>query len=138
LIPEDLPKEGEELGFCLGDASHGYGNQLKSGRSTFYSLRTPGGRPKLTIEINSTGEPWRVTSIHGKGNRLPGWGGQIGEGKVKWMEVQKVGKVLELLSIDPAGEGAGGWLGEAHKAMGKLGITALTQNPCPLCAAVLL
>jgi hypothetical protein len=137
MSPEDLPKAGEELGFCLGDPASGYGHALKEGRSAFYAIRTPGGRVKLVIEINSTGEPWRVTSIHGKGNRLPGWGGQVNEGKVKWMEVQKVGKVLELLSIDPAGDGAGGWLGEAHKAMGKIGITELTQNPCPLCLALL-
>lgn len=134
LTPEELPKMGDELGFCLGDAEHGYGQKLKKGESAFYAIKTPSGRPKIVIEIalaKINSEPFEVKQIYGKGNRIPGWDlGKIGQGKVKWMEVQKVGKVLELLGFDPTNEEASEYLGSAHRAMHAMDPNmALTQNP---------
>jgi hypothetical protein len=136
LIPEDLEPVGEELSQCIRDPSYGFGTKIKRGTHALYLIRTKAGRPKITIEVklDRDGNPVEVEQIHGKGNRMPGWRtGFHGEGKVKWMEVQKVGKVLELLGLSPTSEEAGEYLGAAHRAMQELGIEALTQNPCPYC-----
>jgi hypothetical protein len=135
MIPEDLPETGEELGQCIADPSHQYGSRLKAGDIELYSLRTPGGRPKFTIEIGlGSGKmtpgrnvPAHVGQILGKGNRHPGTGGK----KVKWMEVQKLGKALEVLGFDPETD-APSYLGRAHAEMEKLDdpqARKLTQNP---------
>lgn len=139
LIPEDLVPVGEELSQCIRDPSYGYGAKIKNGTHALYVIRTKADRSKITIEVklDRDGTPIEVEQIHGKGNRLPGWAtGGAGEGKVKWMEVQKVGKVLELLGLSPTSEEAGEYLGAAHRAMQELGIEALTQNPCPYCEAL--
>jgi hypothetical protein len=94
LTTEELPTEGQRLGHCIGDLEHGYPQSVAEGSHRVYSLRTPSGRSKLTIAVGPTGH---VKDLRGKGNRIAGWGGKVGEGKVKWMEVQKVGKLLEIL-----------------------------------------
>ena len=127
MIPEDLKECGEELGQCIKDAEHGYGDKLKNRDIDLYSLRTASGRPKLTIEIrlDRSGNPKAIGDILGKGNRSAGWGSK----KVKWMEIQKVGKILELLGFDPAKERS---LSKAHSEMRGHELEEarkLTQNP---------
>ena len=128
MIPEDLRECGEELGQCIKDPEYNYSAKLNKGEIALYSIRTAEGRPKITIEIglDDDGNPVRVGDILGKGNRVVGWGGTPGEGKVKWMETQKVGKVLELLGFDPEIRSLKG----AQEAMRKLDPEMkLTQNP---------
>jgi hypothetical protein len=96
LTTLDLPEEGSKLGHCIGDLEHGHPQKVAAGTHRVFSLRTSSGRPKLTIEIGPMGH---VKDLRGKGNRLAGWSGSVGEGRVKWMEVQKVGKLLEILNV---------------------------------------
>jgi len=139
LTTEDLPDETLALGHCVGNLEHGYPQAVQSGEVVIYSLRTTSGRSKLTaaFELDDEGDAYKIRDLKGKANRLAGWaGGSEGKdrGKVKWMEVQKVGKLLELLGLStdqPA-------LDAAHKAMEELGGEAAkwTQNPawhCPFC-----
>jgi hypothetical protein len=147
LTTEDLPGESEALGHCVGQLEHGYPQAVRDKELKIFSLRTPGGRSKLTAAffIDEDGAVTGVREISGTGNRRPGWAaGKTGEGKVKWMEVQKVGKLLELLGIDPGDpDSAGGSLLSAHMAMTKLEdpkARKLTQNPddvhCGFCCSV--
>jgi hypothetical protein len=143
LTTEDLPGESEALGHCVGQLEHGYPQAVDRKDMKVFSLRTPGGRSKLTaaFHIDEDGEVEKVAEISGKGNRRPGWpAGKTGEGKVKWMEVQKVGKLLELLGFSEEGMRGLGELASAHRAMDELYKETgqpipLTQNPghCPFC-----
>lgn len=131
LRPEDLPNESKELGHCVGDEDHKFGIKIKLGLVKLYSLRTKGGRSKFTVEVllKHDETPLKIIQALGKGNRWPGWDlNKIGKGKVKWMEAQKVGKLVELLGIDPEEVDH---LEPAYKSMKELKGEAskLTHNP---------
>ena len=129
LTTEELPDEGQQLGHCIGDLEHGYPQSIAEGSHRVYSLRTPSGRSKLTIAIGPMGH---VKDMRGKGNRLAGWGGSVGEGKVKWMEVQKVGKLLEILHATwPSDIDMQRTLEAVKEAVGG---PVFTQNPNEHCA----
>jgi hypothetical protein len=137
LTTEDLPEESETLGHCVGQFEHGYPQAVQREEMKIFSLRTPGGRSKLTAAFNldSEGDVESVDEISGKGNRRPGWAaGKTGDGKVKWMEVQKVGKLLELMGFSEDGMRDLPALRTAHDAMHALyeetgKVVPLTQNP---------
>ena len=60
--------EGDTMGHCVG----GYGEHVKEKHCEVYSLRTPDGRPCVTIEMqqNENGE-LRIVQIKGKSNKVP-------------------------------------------------------------------
>jgi hypothetical protein len=129
LTTEELPEEGRALGHCIGDLEHGHPQGVADGTYKVYSLRTASGRSKLTVEIGPLGH---VRDVRGKGNRLVGWSGSVGEGKVKWMEVQKFGKLLDILNARwPLDEDFRKTL-EAVKEV--VGGPVFTQNPGVHCA----
>jgi hypothetical protein len=137
MIPEDLVPTGEQLSQCLRDPEYGYGYKIKNNTHALYSIKTKAGRPRITIEVelDSDGNPISVEQIYGKGNRFVGWGkGTPGEGKVKYMEVQQVGKVLELLGFDDFNDAdIRKYLGMAHDTMREMDPEMpFTRNPPPL------
>lgn len=134
LTTEELPEESVNLGHCVGQLAHGYPQMVRDGEVRVFSLRIPSGRSKLTIAINSLN---MVKDLRGKGNRIAGWGGKLGEGRVKWMEIQKVGKLLEILNVP--------WPPEMRSTLeavkNVVGGPVFTQNPsgqhCQFCAGSL-
>lgn len=104
LHSTELPEEGKKMRMCVGREDMGYISAVKRGRTKILSLRTQSGRPKFTIELglDNSGEPSEIVQIKGKANRLPGWNlGNVGTGKVKADEVQKLITVVEKLGFDP-------------------------------------
>ncbi len=103
LHPSELAAESRALGMCVGDPKYGYGDAIADGETKILSLRTAGGRPKLTFEVSvDEGVPTVVEQIKGKANRLPGWDrAREGEGKMKADEVQKAITVVHQLGLDP-------------------------------------
>jgi hypothetical protein len=139
LITDELPGEGEALHHCIGDPDEGYPRAVHNKEVRVYSLRTASGRPKITAAFtmgqDRQGGDWkeiRIRDIKGAGNRQIGWAkSSEGKGKVKWMEIQKVGKLLELLGFDPEEFAPDAGMTAAHDAMREMGGEAakLTQNP---------
>jgi hypothetical protein len=104
LPAEALPMEGRKQGICVGRRDMGYIGRVQREEIKILSLRTAGGKPKFTIEVelDEDGEPIGVEQIKGKANRLPGFAaGAYGE-LTKPQEVEMLGKfVEEHLGIDP-------------------------------------
>lgn len=73
LKPNQLRDEGNALGTCIG-SSKSFGNAIRKGDSSIFSIRTETGRPKLDIDITMSGKTFsKVSQIKGKANRLPGY-----------------------------------------------------------------
>ena len=109
LLPEELKKEGQAMGHCVGRPGMGYGTAVKRGAIKILSLRTESGRPKFTLEAelantvrsNKLGIA-RFKQIKGKSNRLPGWDlHKTGVGTVKADEVLKLTELVNALGLDP-------------------------------------
>ena len=90
LDAAELPEEGKRMGLCVGDPGMGYISAVLRKETKIWSLRTPAGKPKLTIEleINSRGEPIAIHQVKGRGNRIAGY--PAGGGKFKPDEVAKL------------------------------------------------
>jgi hypothetical protein len=97
LPAEALPMEGRKLGICVGRKDMGYIGRVQRGEIKILSLRTAGGKPKFTIEVelDDAGNPEDIEQIKGKANRLPGFAaGAYGE-LTKPQEVEMLSKVVE-------------------------------------------
>lgn len=65
LSPEELAVEGELMQHCVGD----FGDEVEQGRSVIFSLRSPKGRPHVTMEW----EPeYREPFLYSEGSWQPG------------------------------------------------------------------
>jgi hypothetical protein len=51
LAPEHLRKEGAVQGICIGNENLGHPKALREGKTQVFSIRTPSGKPKFTIEL---------------------------------------------------------------------------------------
>ena len=71
LRPEQLRKEGADLGICVGRKDMGYDRRLREKLIQLYSIRTESGKPKFTIEIDRLSGG--VRQVKGKANRIPGF-----------------------------------------------------------------
>lgn len=75
LRPGQLTLEGlsppSGLGICVGGAH--YRERVEAGRMSIYSIRTPAGRPKLTVETRIRRKEEIVHQVKGAANRLPGF-----------------------------------------------------------------
>lgn len=74
MTAAELSGESRELGHCLGNRRHGHPQLLEEGKTRVFSIRTPVGKSKFSIEISKQTE--RILEVKGKGNRLPGEGGK--------------------------------------------------------------
>lgn len=63
VLPENLGKEGEAMGHCVG----GYCERVESGKEVIYSLRDPNGQPHATISVRNN----KIDEIKGKQNDPP-------------------------------------------------------------------
>lgn len=105
LTPEELPNEGKRMGMCVGKPEMGYIEALTNNDIRILSLRTEGGRPKMTIsiELDNEGRMEAIEQIKGKANRLPGWNlGEEGRGKFKDDEFAKAIELVDVLGFRPA------------------------------------
>ena len=57
VSPKQLAKEGEQLQHCVG----GYWPDVREGRSVILSLRSPGGEPQVTVEVQPLGSRMALT-----------------------------------------------------------------------------
>jgi hypothetical protein len=103
LHSSELDKEGSELGICVGRCDMPYERMVKSGKAKILSLRTAGGRPKLTIEAQiENGKITRIDQIKGYGNRQPGWANKnYDASKFRPTEVLMMAEWLESIGVRP-------------------------------------
>lgn len=71
LAPEDLAYESDQLGHCIGDPRHMHLHSARMGKTRVFSVRTPVGKVKFTIETDKSGR--NINQIKGNSNRLPGY-----------------------------------------------------------------
>ena len=97
---------------CVGRDDMGYKQAVIAGEIQILSLRTPGGRPKFTFEIDMDGQKVKgISQIKGKANRLPGFdlgkaesrtpGHGQAASKMKIEEVKKIFEVVNAMGIQP-------------------------------------
>jgi hypothetical protein len=112
LTPGELAEEGKAMRMCVGREDMGYAAALRKGEIQILSLRTPGGRPKFTFEVDMDGGKIKgISQIKGKANRLPGFdlgkaesrvpGRGQPSGKMKIDEVAKIFEFVTHLGIQP-------------------------------------
>lgn len=82
LSSGQLRDESRETGHCIGNKKHGHPQLLMDGTTELYSIRTPNGGTKFTIErfVEDGNHPTdghvqagTVTEVKGTANRLPGF-----------------------------------------------------------------
>lgn len=124
LKPQDLRREGAVQGICIGTENLGHPKALREGRTQVFSIRTPVGKPKFTIEmrkdysspphgmlvaerpsnlpaIPDTDLVWVIKEVKGKGNRLPGFDSGDSNKPVKQDDVRLVTDFLLHLGYEP-------------------------------------
>lgn len=103
LSAKELPEESKQLGICVGKPQYGYTDAVKQGKIDIWSVRTPSGRSKFTIEAaKKDGEVTGIVQVKGKANRLPGFTpGERDPSNVKADEVKMLEKFFTDINIDP-------------------------------------
>ena len=139
LLPQELPKEGKNMGMCVGRPDMGYARAVAQGQTKILSLRRPSGKPLFTIEVSV--QKGRISAVHqikGKANRLPGWDlGKESRGAFKEDEVRRTLELLEKIGIDPTDARDLRPALEHMKALPpKKENPRPRRNPCPSCGAI--
>lgn len=67
LGPQDLAREGELMGHCVG----GYCRAVEQEYSIIYSLRDSKNEPHVTIELEPENEGYKLIQVQGQGNSEP-------------------------------------------------------------------
>lgn len=91
LRPNQLGKEGANLGICVGRKDMPYCRNLKAGEIRIFSVRTEAGKPKFTIEEAVSGPV--IKQVKGKANRVPGFE----SGSTQFSKPDEVRLVVEFL-----------------------------------------
>ena len=91
LRPNQLGKEGANLGICVGRKDMPYCRNLKAGEIRIFSVRTEAGKPKFTIEEAVSGPV--IKQVKGKANRVPGFE----SGSSQFSKPDEVRLVVEFL-----------------------------------------
>lgn len=94
------PRGGKHFrGICIGDAGQGYIKSVKGGHSKVFSLRSPSGKPMVTVSANvQNGRIMSIDQAKGPGNCPLGYNRGVSSGPVtRYGEIEKVLGFLRYL-----------------------------------------